>query len=142
CTLNGSILSCPLGTMNAGESRTITITVLINTSVACNAVIVNTANVTTTSAESNTGNNTSNQVQTQIECPVQTGCIEVTKTAYDSNNNQIFSVPSFTFTLDGNRTASNDSNGRARFDNVNVGTHTVIESVPSGWNLESVSPSN
>jgi uncharacterized repeat protein (TIGR01451 family) len=142
CSLNGSNLNCQLGTLNPGDTRTITLTVLVNASVACNSVIVNTASATTTTSELNTSNNVSTQVQTQINCPVVNGCIDVTKLAYDDDGNQIYTVPSFTFTLDGNRTVTNDSNGKARFNDVPVGTHTVIESVPSDWNLESVSPSN
>ena len=70
------------------------------------------------------------------------GCIDILKEAFDQNGNAIYSVPPFTFTLDGNRTVVNGTNGRARFDDVTAGTHTVIESVPTGWTLSLVTPTN
>ncbi len=143
CSVNGQTLSCSIGNMSSGEVRTISVTVRVQSTVACGGTLTNVATVSTTSNESNTGNNNSNQVNTLVQCPTQFGCIEVTKEIFDVNGNQIFSnIPSFTFTLDGNRTVVNDSNGKARYNDVTVGTHTVIETVPSGWTLQSVSPSN
>ncbi len=142
CANTNGVVTCQLGTVNLGSPRTITITVLVQSTVACGGNLVNSATVATTSTESNTSNNVSNQVTTQVQCQTLYGCIEVTKEAYDINNNQIFTVPSFTFVLDGNRTTVNASNGKARFDSVTVGNHTVIETVPSGWSLTNVTPSN
>jgi uncharacterized repeat protein (TIGR01451 family) len=76
------------------------------------------------------------------QLPAQTGCIEITKSAKDANDNSIASVPPFVFTLDGTRTATNDTTGRTRFDNVSVGSHSVIEALPAGWTLQSVTPAN
>jgi hypothetical protein len=72
--------------------------------------------------------------------PPPKGCIEVHKYAYDKNGNAISPVPQFTFILDGGLQKVNDGNGYLRFDNVSIGTHTVNEIVPDGWELYSVVP--
>lgn len=70
----------------------------------------------------------------------QYGCIAIHKEAYDANNNRINPTPSFTFRLDNNNTIVTDSNGNALVQSVPVGTHTITETIPSGWTLESVTP--
>lgn len=155
CTQNTATnVACTLGTMHGGQSRTFTLTFQTVNGIACNSAVINQAVVSTVTQESNTGNNASQTVSTTVQCDASSssssssssvigeGCIEVIKTARDTNGSTLSVVPQFTFTLDGNRTAVNNSNGRARFDNVSVGTHTVIESVPQGWVLENVNPSN
>lgn len=156
CTQNtASNVACTLGTIHGNQSRTFTMVFQTVAGIACNSTVTNQAVVSTTSNESNTGNNTSQTVFTKVECPhsssssssssssIGMGCIEVHKTVFDTHGNHLqFAIPPFTFTLDGNRTAVNDVSGLARFNFVPAGTHTVIESVPQGWSLESVNPAN
>ncbi len=69
------------------------------------------------------------------------GCITVIKEAFDTNGNLITPVPKFTFELDNDQTATNNSNGRLTFNNVSVGRHFVTEtSMPNDWQLLSVAP--
>ncbi len=71
-----------------------------------------------------------------------TGCIQVVKETFNTNNNPMTPVAQFTFRLDGIvQTAYNDSNGNAQFNNVTPGLHTVTEITPSGWTLLSTTPS-
>ena len=77
---------------------------------------------------------------TPIHCP--NGCIQITKEAFDFNNNAITTVPQFEFQLDAGETVFNDANGIARFFNVVPGIHSVSEIVPDGWDLVQVTPAN
>ncbi len=63
------------------------------------------------------------------------------KEASDAAGNIISVVPQFLFQLDGSSTAYNDSNGRVRFNNVSIGSHTVSEILTSNWTQQSVTPS-
>ena len=150
CNLTtNNVVACNAITLNAGQTQTYTLSFQTTAGQTPCGQIRNQADVTSTNASS-----TWDDAYTTVNCAASSmssssvsssqsfGCIEITKTAYDVNNNPLYTVPQFTFTLDGSRTALNDSNGRARFDNVSVGTHTVIESVPSGWTLTTVSPNN
>ncbi len=132
-SFNGS--QWTLGTMNPGNSATMQLRARMNVS----GSVTNTATVSSTTQDPNLGNNSASAT---VSGSNQTGCIEIDKTAIDDNGNEIYSVPSFTFSLDNNRTVSNDSNGRARFDNVPTGSHTVREYTQNGWRLETVSPAN
>ena len=71
----------------------------------------------------------------------QTGCIDVLKEVFDSTGTRLGTVPQFTFRLNSNTQAFNDSQGHARFINVSLGTHTVTEIVPTGWSQILVTPS-
>lgn len=144
CSQQGSNVVCTLGTLAAGGTRPITITLGIPAAASCqNSTIQNVATVTTSTGESNTANNTSSTVSTSVTCnTVQTGCIDIVKETFDISGNQILAVPQFTFTLDGNRTAQNDNQGKVRFSDVSVGTHTVIETVLNNWQLQNVTPAN
>lgn len=73
----------------------------------------------------------------------QLGCIDVKKETFNTNGATLTPVTQFAFALDGNvQTIYNDSTGNAKFTNVPVGTHTVTETIPSGWKQLSVTPSN
>ncbi len=74
--------------------------------------------------------------------PVQSGCVEITKQTFDPHGTALPVTAQFTFILDATRVAYNDSTGRARFDNVLAGTHTVAEIIPSGWTQLSITPAN
>jgi uncharacterized repeat protein (TIGR01451 family) len=65
----------------------------------------------------------------------------VIKETFGTQGQILSPVAQFTFSLDGSRTAVNDGNGIATFTGVSVGNHTVSETVPSGWNQLSVTPS-
>ncbi len=71
-----------------------------------------------------------------------TGCIDITKTTLTPQGTVLTPVTQFTFQLDGNLTTTNDSNGRARFNNVSAGTHTISEIIPSGWTRTALVPAN
>lgn len=70
----------------------------------------------------------------------QLGCIEVVKETVSPDNVFIRPVAQFTFRLDGGEVRLSDSAGRARFEGVALGTHTVEENVPNMWNLVQVTP--
>ncbi|UPA22128.1 DUF11 domain-containing protein [Candidatus Peribacteria bacterium] len=124
-----------LGTMSVGASATMQLTARMNV----NGSVTNTATVTSSTQDPNTGNNSASAT---VSGSAQTGCIDIFKTATDYNGNPIYNVPSFTFSLDGNRTTTNNSAGHAHFDNVPSGTHTVTEYGMNGWRIQSISPSN
>ena len=124
-----------IGTLQSGGSATLQMTATMNVSNS----VTNTATVTSTTQESNYGNNSASATVTGSQ---QNGCIDIYKTAVDNNGNSISYIPSFTFSLDGNRTVTNDGSGHARFDNVPNGSHTVTEYGIGGWNQVSISPNN
>ncbi len=134
-TYNSSNGQWTIGTMNAGATATMTIVTTMN---ATNSV-TNIAVVSTATQESNYANNFASATVAGLQN--QFGCIDIYKSAVDSNGNTIQNPPSFTFTLDGSRTATSDQNGRARFDTVQTGTHTVTENSLSNWTLLSITPS-
>jgi len=151
CSLQSASVVCNLGTLNAGSSRAVVLGFSVPTSLQCTQ-ISNQASVSA-SNDGNTGNNTSGTVLTQVACssssssssssvPPQTGCIDIIKTTLNTQGNVLTPTAQFTFTLDGSQTTVNDSTGRARFNNVSVGTHTVSETVPSGWTQTSISPAS
>lgn len=76
----------------------------------------------------------------QSSAPAVMGCVEVRKEAVNPQGQPLVPVAPFTFTLDNSRTATNDANGVARFDNVPSGSHTVTEQPQSGWEQTSVIP--
>ena len=139
--LNG-IVTCQAGTIAAAQSRAFSVTVVAPAVGSCTqASVTNTATVTSSGTDNNVGNNSSS-LTTQVNCPnAQLGCIDVIKETYDTNGNVLTPVTQFTFNLDGSRTAVNDGQGRARFENVALGQHTVTENLPSGWTQLLVTPS-
>ena len=72
----------------------------------------------------------------------QFGCVEIKKETFDPHGNPLPIAAQFTFILDATRVAYNDASGRARFDNLTAGAHSVAEIIPSGWTQLSVSPQN
>ncbi|MDO8648989.1 MAG: hypothetical protein Q7R81_04375 [Candidatus Peregrinibacteria bacterium] len=144
CYLNGNNVTCNIGSLTSGQSKTLNLVFSVPTQTTCSqATVTNQASVATATSETNSSNNTSQTVTTTITCQSdQNGCIEILKETFDVNGAVISSVTQFTFSLDGQRTVVNDYQGRARFDNVSVGTHTVTETIPSGWSQLSVTPSN
>jgi len=140
CSQQSASIVCNLGTLAAATSRSVLLTFSVPSTQPC-TTIQNQATVSATN-DSNPNNNTSGTVTTQVNCPSQTGCIEITKTTLNTQGGILTPVAQFTFTLDGSQSTVNDSTGKARFNNVSVGTHTVAEIVPSGWTMTSMTPAN
>ncbi len=84
----------------------------------------------------------SSQADTDETDVAQFGCVEIKKETFDPHGNPLPIAAQFTFILDATRVAYNDASGRARFDNLTAGTHSVAEIIPSGWTQLSVSPQN
>jgi uncharacterized repeat protein (TIGR01451 family) len=144
CTVTNGTVTCQLGTLAAGQTRTIAINLGTTASTGtCTAgSVTNTGIVTTASTDPNGANNQSSAT-TQLTCQdAQLGCVDVIKETFDTNGNVLTPVTQFSFSLDGTRTAVNDSLGRARFENVPVGSHTVTETIPTNWTQLSVTPQN
>ncbi len=140
CGLQSASIACNLGTLAAGSSRSVLLTFSVPATQPCTA-IQNQASVSATN-DSNASNNVSGTVTTAVNCQAQTGCIEITKTTLNAQGSILTPTPQFTFRLDGSQSTVNDSAGKARFNNVSVGTHTVSEVVPSGWTMTSMTPAN
>ena len=82
-------------------------------------------------------------VVVKVKKPVQKGCIEISKKAFDSDGKKIISVPQFTFVLDGKEEVINDKNGNAIFNKISPGKHVVTEKLSGNvWKLLSVVPDN
>ncbi|HVW66749.1 MAG TPA: DUF11 domain-containing protein [Candidatus Peribacteraceae bacterium] len=91
CVLqNGNTVSCNLGTIMAGNSRTIAIGFTVPPIPNCTQTsITNTASVTTTGFDQNTGNNSASAYPTQINCPTpNTVDLAITKSANVNSVNQ------------------------------------------------------
>lgn len=71
-----------------------------------------------------------------------TGCIDIIKETFDYLGAPIRPVAQFNFELDGAQSTDNDGSGRARFNNVTPGSHTVREVLPRGWIQTGVTPSD
>jgi uncharacterized repeat protein (TIGR01451 family) len=84
----------------------------------------------------------SSQADTDETDVAQFGCVEIKKETFDPHGNPLPIAAQFTFILDATRVAYNDASGRARFDNLTAGAHSVAEIIPSGWTQLSVSPQN
>lgn len=140
CAQQGSTIACNFGNMANGATISATFTFQTSVATVCGNV-PNTAVVSTTTQDDNMSNNQST-ASIQVNCPVQQGCIDVVKEAYDAAGNIIPVVPQFTFTLDGSQTGVNNSSGNLRFTNVPAGSHTVTETLPSGWQQINVTPAN
>ncbi|MFA5026716.1 MAG: hypothetical protein WC713_02490, partial [Candidatus Methylomirabilota bacterium] len=92
CVLNGTSSSvlCNNFTLTAGQSRSFTIAFNVTSTATCNAVIQNTATVST-SNDPNGSNNTSQTVSTTVQCPTPTFTISKT-------DNQTVVLPGATLT--------------------------------------------
>ncbi len=142
CSVTNGTITCQLGSLAPSSSRTLTFVFAtqLPTGVCENGAVSNTGVVTTTTTDGNSQNNQSSAT-TQLTCPTQQmGCIDVIKETFDPFGNILTPVTQFTFTLDGTRTAVNNSQGRARFENVPAGQHTVTETLPNGWAQQLVTP--
>ena len=94
CTVSGQTVTCQLGTIAAGANVTVTITVQA-TEDAC-PMVTNRATVTATNeAAGNTGNNTSNDVTTLVNCepppPPEEGVSVRIEKESDANGDGIYS---------------------------------------------------
>ncbi len=144
CTINNNTISCQIGTIPATQTRTVSLTFATQpvTGTCVAGSVTNTGVVTTTSNDQN-GQNNQSTATTQLTCDnAQLGCVDIVKETFDMNGSLVTPVTQFTFSLDGTRTAVNGSDGRARFENVPVGSHTVTETIPTGWTQQSVTPAN
>ncbi len=69
CALQGANVVCPLGSMNPNTSRNVVIKFTVPLNAPCTeTTIQNQAQVSTTSAETNTQNNVSNVITTSVTC--------------------------------------------------------------------------
>jgi hypothetical protein len=66
CTQSGGLVTCTLGNLAAGEVATVTISVLVDCC-QCPLTLINTAGVTSDTADGNTGNNTAT-LATPLDC--------------------------------------------------------------------------
>ena len=121
--------------IDAGETVTFTVEVMVNSSAQDGDNIYNTVRITNGPSDNDT-------TVVTVDEPLY-GCIDIQKETYDQNGSKLSSVTQFTFNLNGSDdTTQNDSTGHARFNNVPVGTHTVTEEVPTGWTQQLVTPTN
>ncbi|MDO8648994.1 MAG: S-layer homology domain-containing protein [Candidatus Peregrinibacteria bacterium] len=143
CTFQGgNTVQCHVGTLAAGQSDNLTLVfTFAPTATPCYPeTIENRGSVTSSTPDSNQGNNSSVH-STTILCPEEHfGCIDIIKETFDAQGHPLTPVTPFTFTLDGDESVQNNGSGRVTFNNVSVGVHTVAEIVPSGWTLFSVAP--
>lgn len=142
CTQQGNSVVCAVGNLASGASKTMTLafTVPLTTGECVQTDVQNKATVTTSSNDPRADNNVS-IVSTTIRCPdIPKGCIQIVKEVFDEDGEQIATVPAFTFRLDGGQSVQNTSDGRARFNQVPVGEHTVTEDALAGWERALVTP--
>ena len=119
-------------TIPAGGSKTLTLTMKVKNNVINGENIVNLAQI---------HHGQTAMDFTTVVVTSSTGCIDIVKETFNTGGTPITPVAQFTFRLDGGtQTVVNDSNGNARFSNVPTGTHTVTETVPTGWTQLSVTP--
>ncbi len=159
CSASATNVVCTLGDMENQQERIFTVTFQTLASLLCPSTIANTARIDSPTPDSNAANNVSGSVTTHILCETTSagsmssassattvGCIDILKETFDQYGNPITTVPPFTFTLtlgsNDVRTVTNNASGHARIENVPVGARTVVETVPAGWTLQSVSPPN
>src|SRR3989339_649451 len=119
CLLNGAGTSvlCNNFSLAPGQTKTFTITFNIPTSVSCGSTIQNTATVST-SNDPNGVNNTSQTVQTTVQCPVSNADLGISKSA---NLTSVMTGDPVTYTL----TVTNSGPGTA--SNVVIG-----DALPAG----------
>ncbi len=118
--------------IDAGDSETLTVQATVKNSVEDGDVIHNEVCIQ---------NGDCDDDETVVIIDTVTGCIDVKKETFNPNGTVLTPVTQFTFRLDGgSQTVVNDSSGNARFNNVTVGTHTVSETIPSGWTQINVTP--
>lgn len=96
------------------------------------------SSVPSSSSSSSSATSASSATSSSSTAPL--GCIQILKEAFNPTGERLSTVPAFTFVLDGATTVTNNIDGNATFSNVSLGTHTVTENVPSGWNLFNVTP--
>lgn len=108
CSLNGGNITCQLGSINAGETKSITLTfnAPIPSSAAC---VPETANNTATVVATGVSSSTSNMVTTAITCP-QFGSLSISKVGPD----QVTRGNTITYTL------HIFNSGNAQLDNIQV----------------------
>ncbi|TSC58056.1 MAG: hypothetical protein Greene041619_835 [Candidatus Peregrinibacteria bacterium Greene0416_19] len=130
---NGQAVTWSNVSVPALSAKTLTLQVRVNAGTVNGTIITNTAQIQNGPSASDSTTVVSGQ----------NGCISIYKETYDANNNRITSVVPFTFRLDGGtQTVTNDTNGNATFSNVTLGSHTVTETLPTGWEMLSATPVN
>jgi|GEM_PF-742364 len=143
CNLVSGVVTCSLGTLAAGQTRNITVTVDTPTTLACNTVLTNSAQIRTSSTETNSSNNSSNVVSTQITCSTpQVGCIDIVTETYNSQGAPITPVRAFTYRTANQTPVQNNSLGQAKFTNLTPGQYTVTQDTPADWSAHSIPENN
>lgn len=145
CYVSGSTVYCPVGTVNAGASRSVDITYSMpDSAYRCGESYVHRGYVSTSSYDGNGGNN-STSLTTYVDCgggnSTDRGCIDIESTVYDLSGREIAN-PGFTVSLSNGARVTTDRNGRAHFYDVPVGTYNVSMALYSPFSLDSMSPYN
>ena len=91
CALNGTTVTCSLGTVNVNALKTITIAMQVPLTTQCQTKFTNKATVATSVKDINPFNNESTTQPTEVECPVP--ALTITKT-----DNQTQTTPGATLT--------------------------------------------
>jgi uncharacterized repeat protein (TIGR01451 family) len=132
--INGQTVTWGGIVVGAGQTRMLTVQVQVRQNVTNGTQIRNTAII---------GGFTSAVDVTTVDNPQsQTGCIEILNETFSPTGSSLPVAAAFTYALDGGRTVTNDAAGRARFDNVPVGTHAIGQILPGGWTALSTTPVN
>ncbi len=146
CYVSGSTVYCPVGTVNAGATRSADVTYSMpDTSYRCGDSYVHRGYVTTSSGDNNSGNN-STSLTTYVDCnggsgSSDRGCVDIESTVYDLSGREIAN-PGFTVSLSNGARVTTDRSGNAHFYDVPVGTYTVSMALYSPFYLDSMSPYN
>jgi uncharacterized repeat protein (TIGR01451 family) len=138
CSGSSNTVTCDQLQLAPGDAREVTVAFRVTESSQCGATVENDAEATLpdgTRARTNV-------VRTRVDCVAAVrGCIIVRKETFDPHGGVVTPVAQFRFRLDGAQEQYNDDAGIARFNDVPLGTHTISEDVPNGWEQTSVTPS-
>jgi uncharacterized repeat protein (TIGR01451 family) len=126
CELEGLELDCAFGSVDEEDTRTITLT--STTDGEDCGLVSNTARVSAT-GDITPSNNTSTANVT-VRCP---GSITVKKVTIPAGSSE-----EFDFLFEGEDGFTLTHGGQEVFENLDPGSYTVSETVPAGWDLESI----
>lgn len=124
---------------NASSSSSSSVSSVSSASSSVSSVSSSTSSLSSLSSLSSSSSVSS--VSSSSSSTPTVGCIQILEQAFNPSGTQLSITPQFSFRLDNGATVANDVNGSAQYQNVPVGTHTVTQTVPSGWTTLSVSPS-
>lgn len=146
CNQNGNSVDCSVGSIGSGQQKSVDVVFSMpNNAYNCGDSYVNRGYVSTSSGDTNGGNNATS-LTTYVNCDGGNnsnlrGCIEISSTVYDLSGREVAN-PGFTVTLSNGARVTTDRSGNARFYDVPVGNYNVAISLYSSYNLDSQSPNN